>query len=1016
MQRNLKGTVVVFISALLCCTSCIDNDYDLSKDIDMSVSLGGDAFVIPIGNTEVTQLEQLIDSTETLVLDDDGRYSLKKEDDIDDVNIDVNAVTIDIDDPDVTPITVDFGDKTKIDPFEINTDPSDIDVSINSVVINPSKLPSFEALTDTKSVPGVPGGTVNTSVSLTSSTKEPIEFEIPASDFDDVSQVKEVYFGNDEKGQLVSFTIDASHLSNALEQGSTRKIESLAIKFPAGFEVEGGTTSGTNVYTITNEVMPDTKKTYQFYIKKLAQTFDVNHRTFTGEVSYEMKYGVSGHFKANATNTSLTAGVSDLKFSYYNAKVITKDIDADFEQKEMTVNANIDGLDDVKSVKEVDFSNNTEMVIKISKMADLPLDFTSESKIQVHIPNIFELTPKAMNGGSTYDAANHILYVPAQSLVGGGELDIRMNLTKIDFTKRYADGQPVDENGVLKLTESATYNPVSEGGVKKLILKSGELQTIELNNLNRHMIINVSCGTNGTNSLLVENSKVLTRVVSSDFNTTSDFSVREENIDEAVKSLKQVYWKNNESASMTIKLNFKDLPKDIKKGIHFSPVKVEIPKFIVFEPESDLSADNVLTINESFVPQQSNNYTYVKTMKIKGMDFTKIAEYKNGLQVSDNHVLEIPEKYATVKISGEVKTTEGEEINSEQLENFEVKPQVSIDKMVIGKVVGKVDPNIDPVNEDVDLDLGDDLGFLTEDGNEMVLENPVITVKLVNPVGVPVDLDLSMSGYLDGKSEPIEGSTVTANTATYPGFRINPALEDGTEVTTYIVISRKAIQVNESNNTTKYYNLVLPNLSNLMKRIPDQIKFKMNATVDQSVDHTVDITPTISENGQDKARFQIKGHYDVAVPLTFETLHINYTDTIDNLQDDLEDFLDVALSTHVELNGDFVNGIPIDLGISVQPTDANNVPLNNINTKVYINDQENGTLAGMAIDGQPNTTPIKIVLDTKDREELKKLDKLFLNIKASASQTNGGITLRGTQTIQLKNMRLYVKKVNLDLN
>ena len=206
----------------------------------------------------------------------------------------------------------------------------------------------------------------------------------------------------------------------------------------------------------------------------------------------------------------------------------------------------------------------------------------------------------------------------------------------------------------------------------------------------------------------------------------------------------------------------------------------------------------------------------------------------------------------------------------------------------------------------------------------------------------------------------------------------------------------------------------MPQLSDIMKRMPDYIKLKLKAQVNQNnEEHHIDISP---DDNQDKATFLIKGNYDVSVPLTFETLNIHYTDTIDNLQDDLEDLLDVALSTHVELNGDFVNGIPIDLNINVEPTDANNNPLTNISTKVYVNDQENGILAGMSVDGQPSNTPIKIVLNSQDREELKKLDKLFLNINASASQTNSGITLKGAQTIQLKNMRLYVKKVNLDLN
>lgn len=1012
MQRKIKGTVVVFISAILCCTSCIDNDYDLDKDIDMSVSLGGDAFVVPIGNTEETRLDQIIDESETLKLDDEGRYSIKKEDDIDDVNIDVDAVTIDIDDPDVDPITVDFGDNTKVDPFDISTDPSNINVNISDVTVNPT-MPNIKGLNDTKTISGTSGGQVNTSVTLSNTVN--IEVNVPESSFEDVKTIKEVYFGTDNQGELVSFTIDATQLSNNLNTGSVQTIKQLNIIFPEGFIVKGGNATGTNSFVITNDVMSGLTKTYTFYVLKLTKNFDVNNRDFKGNVTFNMNYGINGTFNSNSSSASISAGVPNINFKFNKANVITKDIDADFDRGEIGVSSDIDGLDDVKSVKEVSFQSNTELTVKISRMKKLPLNFTSGSKVLVKMPDIFVLTSKQMSGNSSYDTEKHILSIPAQSLIGTGELDIRLGFSKIDFTLRNPNGLAVADNGVLTLNENAVYYPISENNEEKLVLSGDNLNTDELTDLSRQININVLCGTSGTNTLQVTNSKVVTKVVSSDFETSSDLKVHEDNIDKALKLLKQVYWKNNESVLLTMKLNFKDLPKDIKKGIHFSPVKVNLPKFIVFEPQNDI-VDNVLTINESFIPQASNDYTYVKTLKIKGMDFTKIDEYKNGLKVTDNHVLEIPEKYTKVEITGEVKTTEGEEINSEQLENFEVKPQVSIGKMVIGKVVGKVNPEIDPVNEEVDLDLGDDLDFLTEDGNEMVLENPVITVKLVNPVGVPVDLDLSMSGYLDGKSEPIEGSTITANTASYPGFVINPALEDGTAVTTYILISRKAVQVNENTSTTKYYNLVLPDLANLMKRVPDNIKFKMNANIDQNVDHYIDITPTINENGQDKARFSIKGHYDVSVPLTFETLNIHYTDTIDNLQDDLEDFLDIALSTHVELNGEFVNGIPIDLNINVEPTDANNNPLTNISTRVYVNGQENGNLAGMTVDGQPSVTPIKVVLNSEDREELKKLDKLFLNINASASQTNSGITLKGAQTIQLKNMKLYVKKVNLDLN
>lgn len=617
MQRKIKGTVVVFLSAILCCTSCIDNDYDLNKDIDMSVSLGGDAFVVPIGNSEETRLDQIIDESETLKLDEEGRYSINKNDNIDDVKIDVNAVTIDIKDPSFEPIRVDF-----------------------------------------VKVPGMP------------------EF-------------------------------------------------------------------------------------------------------------------------------------------------------------------------------------------------------------------------------------------------------------------------------------------------------------------------------------------------SSDFDTKSNMEVHEENIDKAIKSLKEVSWEKNELAALTVMFDFGNTPSEVKEDIKFSNVQVHFPKFIEFIGTEGLDVENNILIidNESFDP--SVNSIYKKQLMIKGLDFTKIDE--NGLIISSDHILDVPEQYTEVTVSGQLKTSAVDEEVS-QIHTFNVDMSVSVEKMVIGEIVGKFDPEIDPIDEEVDLDLGDDLDFLTEDGNEIVLKNPVFKVDFENPVGASVNLDLTINGYLNEQSEPIDGSTVTATTQEYPDFKIYSAdKENGMPVTTHLIISREKVsETFENTSTDKYYNLVLPQLSDIMKRMPDYIKLKLKAQVNQNnEEHHIDISP---DDNQDKATFLIKGNYDVSVPLTFETLNIHYTDTIDNLQDDLEDLLDVALSTHVELNGDFVNGIPIDLNINVEPTDANNNPLTNISTKVYVNDQENGILAGMSVDGQPSNTPIKIVLNSQDREELKKLDKLFLNINASASQTNSGITLKGAQTIQLKNMRLYVKKVNLDLN
>ena len=76
-------------------TSCIDNSYDLNKDIDMTISAGGEHLAIPVGYTEKITLDKIIELDEG---DDlqivDGEYHLLKKDNIDETNTSVGTVTV----------------------------------------------------------------------------------------------------------------------------------------------------------------------------------------------------------------------------------------------------------------------------------------------------------------------------------------------------------------------------------------------------------------------------------------------------------------------------------------------------------------------------------------------------------------------------------------------------------------------------------------------------------------------------------------------------------------------------------------------------------------------------------------------------------------------------------------------------------------------------------------------------------------------------------------------------------
>lgn len=65
---------------LFVATACVDDKYDLSKDIDMTVGVGG-GVSLPLGSTEKIMLTELIDTVETDIvkLDNEGNYSIFKE-------------------------------------------------------------------------------------------------------------------------------------------------------------------------------------------------------------------------------------------------------------------------------------------------------------------------------------------------------------------------------------------------------------------------------------------------------------------------------------------------------------------------------------------------------------------------------------------------------------------------------------------------------------------------------------------------------------------------------------------------------------------------------------------------------------------------------------------------------------------------------------------------------------------------------------------------------------------------
>lgn len=108
-NKSNQGQAILLAALLLGgATSCFDDSYDLNKDIDMTINVGGENLAFPVGSTEKVTLDKIIEIEEgdDLQTDANGAYHLLKSGEIDDVNTRVELVTVQATDTEIDPIEV----------------------------------------------------------------------------------------------------------------------------------------------------------------------------------------------------------------------------------------------------------------------------------------------------------------------------------------------------------------------------------------------------------------------------------------------------------------------------------------------------------------------------------------------------------------------------------------------------------------------------------------------------------------------------------------------------------------------------------------------------------------------------------------------------------------------------------------------------------------------------------------------------------------------------------------------
>ena len=298
----------------------------------------------------------------------------------------------------------------------------------------------------------------------------------------------------------------------------------------------------------------------------------------------------------------------------------------------------------------------------------------------------------------------------------------------------------------------------------------------------------------------------------------------------------------------------------------------------------------------------------------------------------------------------------------------------------ITSITGVVNPSITINN--TRFDINDIPDFLQDNQNSLDVDNPRFYLTVSNNSPVKIELNAQLESFKDGQS--LATARIGAANGTAPVII-------GANGSTTILISQKAISDAGANN------IVVPNLSELIKTIPDYMVFEdIRCKVVQD-EVTLALAPTYSFNTD----------YEAVIPLSFGAdmrLHYTHEET-DWDVDDMQKYN----FNEVQLTFSAISTIPLSMKPQVVALDANGNEINDVTATV------DGNVAAGTISA-PVTSPIKVTLKS-NTNNLKRLDGVRLIFDAVSDSNHVGDNLNEAQSLKFTDITLnIIGGVTIDLN
>lgn len=415
-------------------------------------------------------------------------------------------------------------------------------------------------------------------------------------------------------------------------------------------------------------------------------------------------------------------------------------------------------------------------------------------------------------------------------------------------------------------------------------------------------------------------------------------------------------------ASIKLKVDFSSV-KDVASK--FNNITISLPAFMTL---SDIQCGHKFTIKGTSISFEdvSTASPLTLTAKVTALNF-KEKNTTYGTLTLENGKIEMNGKVhinasATIDRSGSTS-------------NHKISSTMEMSSFVVNAATGKFNPEISL----------SDLGDMTVNGIPDFLQGGNVVVDLYNPqIKLTTTSDMDIPGVVDGVIKSYKNGQLLA-TVNINGIPVDP------NRTSTICICRRSEGISGFDHV-----IVNENLSKLIETIPDRITFTANTHADS----------------KNTYRYELGHHYEVTTaysldaPIAFgENANIEYRDTLDGWNDDIQDY-ELAENSYITMDATVSSCVPAYMTIQATPVDVNGNAISADELSVDVDGSIEASKDGVA----QTTSPVNIKISQKQKGAMKKLDGIVFTVSGKANGEDGavtGITLNARKhSLKVENIKI----------